>query len=205
MTRSSTYRDSRWWMEGVRSGASTVLRSASLNSALSTKAPPLCIFFIWLVLLNRCWTTERLQRQPEEQRSLRPVLPIRWVHSPSADHLCLHIHHLLITYVFTTCWSPVSSAWDPGAEAGGLAGAMAPLCSKVCPNSVAISLFITVPSVFNLLNELSNPDSDIGETWFLLLRSSGFRWWDKIGVKLIWLNAWLVCSLYSQGSVRESG
>jgi hypothetical protein len=114
MTRSSAYRDSRWWMEGVRSGASSALRSAGRNSALSTKAQwiwtsPLHVSFGWSS--TAAGPQNVFKTQPAEQRSVRPAFPIRWVHSP-------------------------------------------PVINR--------------------------------ETWFLLLlRSSGFLWWDKIGVKLV--------------------
>jgi hypothetical protein len=40
-------------------GQSGVLGSGVLHKA---RAPPTCKFFLWLTLLDRCWTSERLQR-----------------------------------------------------------------------------------------------------------------------------------------------
>jgi hypothetical protein len=54
-----------------------------------TRAPPKCAFFMWFVVLNRCWTADRLAK-----RNLPP---------PASRVLCdqeENINHILVGFVF---------------------------------------------------------------------------------------------------------
>jgi hypothetical protein len=57
----------------------------------NTWAPPKCVFFIWLVAHNRCWTADKLQRRS---------LPHHEVCVP-CDQVPETLDHLLVSFVFS--------------------------------------------------------------------------------------------------------
>lgn len=94
------------------------------------QSPPRCKFFIWSVLLGRCWTPHRLQ-----QHGLQNSGPCA---------LCLQmsetIHHLLLTCVFSkkSMVQATTAGWISGSHPwAGLLPRRVDRISETCPQRLA--------------------------------------------------------------------